>query len=42
MNDLVRALTRKVGIALIMLGALVGAATCGAEYGRTHHFEESR
>jgi hypothetical protein len=41
-NDLIRAAYRSIGVVLMLLGALVGAATCGAEYGRTHHFEDAR
>lgn len=39
MEDLKNALLRSLGIFLIVLSAIVGAATCGTWYGQSHPVE---
>ena len=35
-NDVIRAFYRSFGIAMMVIGALVGAATCGYSAGQNH------
>ena len=39
MEDIKNALLRSLGIALMVLGAMFGAATCGTWYGQSHPVE---
>lgn len=36
MKDYIDAAYRGIGIVLMVLGAMAGAATCGVQYGQTH------
>jgi hypothetical protein len=42
MEDIKNALLRSLGIALMVLGALAGAATCGTYWGQSHPVDNAR